>query len=666
MHYENVRYEFVIGSNEGFLQGQEVRSSGALTANGNFWEWVAIPDMNISKLTQRTVEQIITDFRLNASACADTSETTTTAQLPSKAVVKNRISMLIKALSILGVDASVPASDVLSTDTVEATIAKINQAQNLTQQRLSDLRSNIRWWSHRFTALEAVPEPEQDQQVISDKKQAKLGFILRTALRKKQLSQRKAAEALGMSLTTLEKWCNGAALPDFRSLEALRKIETFLDLAPLSLNDCLRKRVFDTGEKMTTRFGEQLKKLRKLRYRFRKDEITEVFRQDWLDFVAHQASLSPALKRSLASQWTYKPIPEGDDAPEWFESFRGQRCSSASVAWNSISGFLAFLTLSPEEGGLGVSRENAQTLAWLAVPHAIEGYLIWHRTRAGVGNNGLRNFSTYASALCRRETGYLRQQPALAQKLPVGTVADWDEACERVLTMSQKTGLTARSHSRDPFEGLEYYFSFADPAEPVLNSIRHLTSAAAVVRRGSVEYAITLRDAALLAFVLLAPLRLETLRQLRIGNDRQVVFTDDSLALRIPELMIKNGSARGALKMEFQSELLACISSYLDEARPILAAATETDLLFFSSARPTKPWGGLSIRITDLTRRYCQGNAIPLHSIRHLVATRHLRENPGDIVGAAYLLHDSTAMVMNTYIKRNDGTLEKHGKSFKL
>lgn len=118
--------------------------------------------------------------------------------------------------------------------------------------------------------------------------------------------------------------------------------------------------------------------------------------------------------------------------------------------------------------------------------------------------------------------------------------------------------------------------------------------------------------------------------------------------------------------MEMQSDLVQCIDTYLKEARPLLKKGTDTELLFFSSRKPMRPWDTMSVRITELTVRYCDGHSIPLHSLRHLVATRHLRRNPGDYLGAADLLHDSVEMVMKTYIKRNDGTLKRHGESYKL
>ncbi len=659
MHYQNVRYKFVFVQNE---VGAQLEDGGDVACNWLCIKPLALPGMTFTSETSMpiTFTQLINDYERRLGSQA---QTIADSPKPSTHTAKNRVSMLKTTLRLLQVDPDIPVEVVFSTSALEGALAAITLADGPKQQRKADLRSNLRWWSTFY--LTEIPQPTPEK-AVADTKQAKLGQCLRRAIREAQITQREVSVRAEIPLVTLEKWVRGASLPDFRSLEALRRLEAVLALPPLSLNSSLRKRIYGKCETKGTRYGEELKQKRELRYRFKPSEITAEFRKAWQDLVTHQACMSPILKRSALSHWNFKPLTTAEKAPFWFESYLGQRCSSASVAWNSITGYLAFLTLPSEKGGLAIPRHQAQTLAWFAVPHAIEAYLVWHKGRSGLANNGLRNFASYAAAMCRRETGYIRQQPNLKKHIPDVTVGDWNESCDRVVTIAQKTTQTAHSHSRDPFEGLGYYLDFEDPAEPILNAIRHLQSSAAVVCRGSTEYAIVIRDAAILALVLLAPLRLGTLKYLRVGENREVFINGYGLNLRIPEPMLKNGSKRGPLKAEFQGELLTCIATYLDGARPILAQSTETDLLFFSSRAPTQPWGGLSVRISEITATYCEGNAIPLHSLRHLVATRHLRQNPGDYKGAAYLLHDSIEMVMKTYIKSNDGTTVRHGGSFKL
>lgn len=659
MHYQNVRYKFVFVQNE---VGAQLEERGDVARNWLCIKPLALPGMTFTSETSMptTFTQLIDDYERRLGS---QTQTAAGSPKPTTHTSKNRVSMLKTTLRLLQINPDSPVEAVFSVSALDGALAAITLAEGPTQQRKADLRSNLRWWSTFY--LTEIPQPAPEK-TVADTKQAKLGQCLRRAIREAQLTQREVSARAEIPLVTLEKWVRGASLPDFRSLEALRRLEAVLGLPQLSLNSSLRKRIYGRCETKTTRYGEELKQKRELRYRFQSGEITAEFRKAWEDLIAHQTRLSPVLKRSALSQWNFKSLTRGEKAPLWFESYLGQRCSSASVAWNSITGYLAFLTLPAENGGLAIPRHQAQTLAWLAVPHAIEAYLVWHKGRSGLANNGLRNFASYAAAMCRRETGYVRQQPDLTQKLPQGTVTDWNESCDRVVSIAQKTTQTALSHSRDPFEGLGYYLGFEDPAEPILNTIRQLQSSAAIVRRGSLESAVAIRDAAILAVILLAPLRLGTLKQLRTGENREVFIKGDVLTLCIPESMLKNGLTRGALKVEFQSELLACVSTYIEEARPVLAQGTKTDLLFFSSRAPTQPWAGLSVRISELTAKYCEGNAIPLHSLRHLVATRHLRQNPGDYKGAAFLLHDSMEMVMRTYIKSNDGTTVRHGGSFKL
>jgi hypothetical protein len=87
MHYENVRYEFVIASNESLIEEQGAPPSLALTESSNSWNWVAIPDMNISTRPRRTIDQLISDFRRAASAGADSSETATTTSALARILI---------------------------------------------------------------------------------------------------------------------------------------------------------------------------------------------------------------------------------------------------------------------------------------------------------------------------------------------------------------------------------------------------------------------------------------------------------------------------------------------------------------------------------------------------------------------------------------------------
>jgi integrase/transcriptional regulator with XRE-family HTH domain len=661
MTYNQIRYTFVFEKNE----GEQYPNEGFEAKNAISWQCIsplALQGMTIpsKKIMPISFAKLIDDYERRI---ATESNTTADSSKPYSYAARNRVSMLRTTLRLLNISAETPVEGIISVSALEPTLAALNQVHGIKPQRKADLRSNLRWWSTFF--MSDAQEYVAERQIV-DTKQAKLGFILRRSIRAAGISQREVAAKSEIPLVTLEKWCRGASLPDYRSLDKLRRLETVLGLPQMSLNASLRKRIYGKSEKIETRYSQELRQKRETRYRFSPNEITSNFKISWEALVAHQASMSPTLKRSHLAQWTYKPVFPGAKKPAWFESYRGHRCAYASVAWNNITGFLAFLSLPIEIGGMGVSRTQAQSLAWLAEPRAIEAYVVWHKSRAGTTNNGLRNFAGYVAAMCRRETGYLRQQPEFANELPHETAADWNEMCDRAMNIANKVSQSAKTRSRDPFEGLEYYFSFEDPAEPILNAIRNLQHGAAVLPKGSPEQSIALRDAAILALLLLSPLRIGTVKNLRINDRKEVKLKDGRLILNIPEILIKNGPHRGDLRMEMQSDLVQCIDTYLKEARPLLKKGTDTELLFFSSRKPMRPWDTMSVRITELTVRYCDGHSIPLHSLRHLVATRHLRRNPGDYLGAADLLHDSVEMVMKTYIKRNDGTLKRHGESYKL
>jgi integrase len=197
-----------------------------------------------------------------------------------------------------------------------------------------------------------------------------------------------------------------------------------------------------------------------------------------------------------------------------------------------------------------------------------------------------------------------------------------------------------------------------DPCEPLFDAIAQLMEEAESFADDTLARAISYRDAALLAFLLILPVRLNTLKQLTVGTpDNQVWFEGDEMYVMILRPMLKNGMSMGSLEVDgLKSELTEAIQRYLEVGRPRLIGKAKTELLFVGSHDGGLMWNGASTRVRHLTRRFLSQwvpDGLPMQSFRHLVATRYLKLNPGNYQGVASLLHDKLQTVLDTYAPKD-------------
>lgn len=147
------------------------------------------------------------------------------------------------------------------------------------------------------------------------------------------------------------------------------------------------------------------------------------------------------------------------------------------------------LTVGPDSvsRGFGLPRERL-TFALLVSPAVWDWYVQWRETRRGFYTGWEAEMLLLAAALTRSQTGWLRQNPALASELePVeGLISeddvrrmrdDWDGACERVhrhaLARAKEIQRVARVH-RDPFEPLLPVLEAASPVGEYLKITREI------------------------------------------------------------------------------------------------------------------------------------------------------------------------------------------------
>jgi hypothetical protein len=154
----------------------------------------------------------------------------------------------------------------------------------------------------------------------------------------------------------------------------------------------------------------------------------------------------------------------------WREPSRNQKIDHLGLLFGALSA----ATDSPV-GGLGIPVEQL-TFALLIFPKLWDWFLNWRCDRRGFFTFWEIEMLRIGKALCRRETGWLRQSPGLCNRLePVplvsrddilGAQKDWSGACDRFWayahTRCKDVERIARVH-RDPFEPIRCILEARSP-----------------------------------------------------------------------------------------------------------------------------------------------------------------------------------------------------------
>lgn len=587
---------------------------------------------------------------------------------PLPQTLKNRKSALRQAAKLLGMRDTDPANLLLGPN-LESTIVVI-RGQGLSKKATSDLISHLRWWDSQTTvrfpvaAAAAANAGKRDTHI-----DRKFKNFLRHHIKERGLSWEAVAEQSGIPLPTIYGWLKGVR-PErtaHASLDALAKV---LHVSLADLMQFARKRMNHDVRGKPTEYGKYLLECRTLKFNLKESDTSEALRQEWFDFLAHQTKRSP-FKRAQHTGWKQEEWPANRRRqPAWYETFGGKYLPSANAFWRRMQQFLGWLSVPLHQGGFGLELSQCQTLAWLAQPQAVEAFVAWSEARAGnVTNTGVRNFRQCVHALTAKEVGWLRQQPTKRASLPVAYQGEsWDSLCDACLDFCEEHSERNVELSRDPLRSIERLRKLDDPCGPVFDAVAQLLIEAESFNDDSLASAIAYRDAALLAFLVLVPLRAKNVKALTVGSSRKNVwFEGDHMYVSISSKLLKNGKRLGNLEIDgVSSELTDAIRRYIEIGRPRLVRNSTTDLLFVGSHDPNVMWDTVSPRVCQLTRRFLAEwvpDGLPIHTFRHLVATRFLQLYPGDYVGAAALLHDRLQTVLKTYAPKDPtGAIKKNAQ----
>lgn len=377
---------------------------------------------------------------------------------------------------------------------------------------------------------------------------------------------------------------------------------------------------------------------------------------------------------------------------------------TASQKVEHLGLFFGALAAAPEgvSRGFGLAREQL-TFGLLVFPAVWDWYVQWRETRRGFYTGWEAEMLLLAAALTRRQTGWLRQSPALAAELEavdglisvqdiLGAREDWDGVCDRlhrhVLARAKEVQRVARVH-RDPFEPLLPVLEAVSPVAEYLKITREILLRMPDPGRYPRAAAESVRAFLMIRLGLHLGLRQKNLRQLLVRLRGQTHTSERELErlkrgeLRwsgrdsgwevfIPCAAFKNAHSAYFAKRPFRlllpdlGDLYHWIEAYLSRHRAsLLAGAPDPGVFFIKTVKARsrdaaysqqtfyEAWR-VAIQRYGIYNPYTGRGAIPgllphgPHSVRDVLAT-HILKQTGSYEQASYAIQDTAATVADHY-----------------
>ncbi|MGF6809516.1 integrase [Paraburkholderia sp. Clong3] len=406
-------------------------------------------------------------------------------------------------------------------------------------------------------------------------------------------------------------------------------------------------------------------------YALPESELSPIFLNEWRDLFDYKtATTRTRLKRRKRGYW--RLLRKSKIAtPLSSAAQKGELGSvTANIALDAIRRYLGFLCKPRTDGGLGIAKSDVMTLAWLAVPDAVNAFLEFMTQRSdGIVHWGQRGFASFVCSLTSKEYGFLTQQPHFIERLNIPIVhGSFQEMCAETHEIASEWRCKAANFSRNPEEPIRGLLALEEPLAPLLRAIAKLDSAAAESLPGSVDEAVHKRDALLLTILTANPLRRRNLMLMTYFEDGSgnLYRREDGWRLRYEPSDFKNerGAASGPYDVPLPPDASWRIEEYLDEFRPRLLQHNP-DAPWVMPSRRSTLWQSLTKQVEKITRRFvAETPGFGPHAVRHLVATDYLRKHPNDYPTVAQLLNDRLETVIAEYahLKHDDsfGRWQEH------
>lgn len=586
-------------------------------------------------------------------------------------IFKNHLSTLVSYLAYNGKTTNSQVGVEMLAKFEERSRAYLEQLQ-LAHRTMLDRRSHLGAWREAVNKIKTAAEnPAKSNN--PDNGASAFHQALRNAFAAQEETPKAIAKKAGVSTTAVARWLKGA-MPTQTTFPSLTRIERSLGLGRDALRKLLPKSRTEgpsgNPPSKDIRYRARHKARTKERYALPKADVSPALLREWRDFFKYKTEIYTPLKRGRRGTW--RMLPEAKIASKLSDAARqfGMGCVTADMTFQSVRQFLGFLCLSRAKGGFGLPKSSVMTLAWLAVPEAVNAYLEFLTRRSeAIVHRGQKNFASFVSSLTSKENGYLTQQPSFAKSLPARFATDtFEEMCAETYRLARAWKDKANGQSRKPEEPIRALLALADPLAPVFKTIHALDDEAAAAAPGSLDEAVRKRDALLLAMIVANPLRrrnfiLMTYEEDGSGN---LYRRHDGWRVRFEANDFKNqaGAANSDYDAPLPPELSARIEEYLEEYRPRLLKANPTAAWVLPS-RQGRKWNNLSKQVQKITQRLMpETPGFAAHAFRHLVATVYLREHPNDFPTVAQLLHDrlETVMAVYAHLRQDDsfGRWQEH------
>lgn len=457
---------------------------------------------------------------------------------------------------------------------------------------------------------------------------------------------------------TLRGWLRGG-VPNRRSGASLRRIASQLGVDPSVLID----KVPTLARKATAQpiaYRTRLSHLTRDRYLLPKAQVTEALRDEWQRFLQYKCATFPGLERQLKGAWRLRPAI--DMPPQlrtwWTMPNAAEVAPSADIAFQSVRAFLG--ALAKRRADDGVTDDLRQSLAHFSDVRKVAWFVDFLRARGdGRLNQGIGRHVQFALSLVHPITGYLTQQPKFAELLSL-SADEWEGHCAKAFVQLRKLRIDLDRRStvcRSSWDPIRPLLACDYPLLPVFQALEAYRTQIDTQRSKTRQWALAVRDYALLTLLLANPLRALNFKSMRFQGTDHVHLQRDGTGkwhfnLRPEDFKNCAGAARNKpYQVAVAPWAVPALELWLYEAREVLEVV-ESDFVFISSRHTLQgsPWKNLNRAVFSFTRNIVpQTGGFSPHTVRHLVATTFLRARPGAYRQVADLLHDELQTVLDHY-----------------
>lgn len=559
----------------------------------------------------------------------------------------------------------------------------------------------------------------------------KFHIALREAIKWSGLSLERVAERVGCASEIIRRWINQEREPSKGSSPLISLIEEVLDLPPKTLTSliprrCTRRLKGEDYPEFAAIDGEQVKlrdkpdllsKLRPLLPDDFADRPMEERQEivDWLcanligptstwgylsrlfGKLPYVMNKFPAdLEAEIESLEEFKTADLPPEGQQRNGTWSDDTVIARRAALGSIFGALALpkKAKDPRVRGLGLDRTSF-CMAMLARGKIMHWWVHWKGARRkdpkGDKNKGKYSYHdaqvvTFIMSLFTKETGWLRQNPQLAERLrPIPGFVDeafikkarndWSTVCDQAYeyykTLCAQVEDLAQE-IRDPFAPIRPILESDNPIAALKLFARNILEDMPDLAVAPVKAARAMRNYMIVRIISATALRRKNLCELtyRDDNKGELRREGDKWVVEIPYLQFKNkdSSFFGPKKKKHNYRrvlkdvdgLYQRLEEYVTLHRPILLGGKQSDVFFvtgskrpeFSRLRFERVYRSLTILY--LAENKYLGRGIPgvkphgPHAVRDIIAT-FLIKKTGLFEAVAYALADSVAVVRNHY-----------------